>query len=127
MLKMEVKQLLPIFIGYTRSFWFGILPALLTLVDVLMKSVTDDSLTPVASSIATIIGWVFGWTADEIFGFMAVISPIYALIVAQQRSGITRPYVASPQGHKTEDAAILVKNVLPPAAPHVEAMVRRAI
>ena len=34
-------------------------------------------------------------TGESVAGFMKAISPLYALIVAQQRSGITRPYTAS--------------------------------
>lgn len=34
-------------------------------------------------------------TGDDIALFMKTIAPVYALIVAHQRSGLTRPYTAS--------------------------------
>jgi|GEM_PF-2270809 len=125
---MQVKELLPIFILNTRSFWLGIAPALLTLIDVMVAwGAGDPSATPVATALAAILGWAFGWTADQIHDVMVVIAPIYALIVAQQRSGITRPYAARPAASAGKPAAVLVKDVDPVVAPVVRDVVADAV
>ena len=108
---MQAKELLPIWILNTKSFWLGIAPALLTLVDVMFAAATSGDVTPVASTIATILGWAFGWTPEQVFGAMKLMAPLYALIVAQQRSGITRPYASTPTAAGEKPAAVIVKHV----------------
>lgn len=83
----------PIFIGVTRSFWFGIVPALLTALDMLFSSFGADGATgPFAGLLTFVAGQFFGWTPEQVQGTMQALAPIYALIVAQQRAGAARPY-----------------------------------
>lgn len=125
---METKTLRPIFIMKTRSFWLGIAPALLTILDVMFAAATGDaSATPVASAISTVLGWAFGWTPEQIFGVMKALAPIYAFIVAQQRSGITRPYAATPAAENEKPAAVLVKDVKAAAVEAVRNEVGEAV
>lgn len=92
----SVKTITPILITRTRSFWLGIVPAGLTLVDIIAGAVSDGTAEPIAASIAAIFGPVFGITAAEVHAFMLAVAPLCALIVAHQRSGLARPYTTSP-------------------------------
>lgn len=95
----------PIFFAWTRSFWLGIFPALLTGIDLLLV-LTADSATagPVAAVLSALLavpaalpglGWLAA-TPDQVGAFMQAMAPIYALIVGQQRSGAARPYTLDP-------------------------------
>lgn len=87
----------PIFIAKTRSFWLGIVPAVLTLIDVAFQALTAEGSEPVANAMAMILSAVgFDVTGDQIAGFMRALAPLYALIVAQQRAGVSRPYTVDP-------------------------------
>nr|WP_111300390.1 hypothetical protein [Paracoccus saliphilus] len=88
----SIKTVAPILITRTRSFWFGILPAVLTGIDVLARSVTDGTSEPIAGAIALVLSPITGLTAEDVHSFMVAIAPIFALIVAQQRGGLSRPY-----------------------------------
>ncbi|MEG4645205.1 hypothetical protein VB636_20970 [Paracoccus sp. APAP_BH8] len=90
------KTIAPIFIGKTRSFWLGIFPAVLTLIDVIVRAFTEAGQEPVAAAISAVLGQIFGWTPDQIHSAMVALAPIYALIVAQQRAGLARPYTIHP-------------------------------
>ena len=91
-----IKVIAPIAFWKTRSFWFGWFPAALTLVDTAMQAVDTPAAVPVANAIAAPLALIgLDVTGESVAGFMKAISPLYALIVAQQRSGITRPYTAS--------------------------------
>ena len=46
----SIKTIAPILITKTRSFWLGILPASLTLVDVIAGSVSNGSSEPIAGA-----------------------------------------------------------------------------
>jgi len=92
----SIKTIVPIFIGKTRSFWLGILPALLTLIDVIVRAFTEGSNEPVAWALSAMLGALFGWTPEQIHNFMVAIAPVCALIVAQQRAGLARPYTLKP-------------------------------
>lgn len=124
---MQAKELLPIWILNTKSFWLGIAPALLTLLDVMFAAATSGDVTPVASTIATVLGWAFGWTPEQVFGGMKLLAPIYALIVAQQRSGITRPYASTPTVANEKPAAVIVKHVEQQATAAVKGAVNDAL
>lgn len=87
-----VKTIVPIFIAKTRSFWLGIVPAALTLIDVMFQVFTTEGNEPVAAAIAAILGPVTSWTPDQIASFMKGMAPLYAFIIAQQRGGLSRPY-----------------------------------
>ncbi|RRH70040.1 hypothetical protein [Falsigemmobacter faecalis] len=88
----------PIFIGRTRSFWLGILPALLIVLDVvtwLAAAVfSDPQLVP---PVATLAGWMLGLDVVVIEEWMLRMSPLFALIIAQQRAGSARPYTLDPR------------------------------
>ena len=92
----DIKTVAPIFIAKTRSFWLGIVPAALTLIDVIAGAASDGSAEPIAGALAAIIGPLTGITAESIHSFMLAVAPLCALIVAHQRSGLSRPYTASP-------------------------------
>jgi len=92
----SIKTIAPILITKTRSFWLGIVPAVLTLIDIIAGAVSDGTAEPIAASIAAIFGPVFGVTAAEVHAFMLAVAPLCALIVAHQRSGLARPYTTSP-------------------------------
>lgn len=78
----------PIFFGITRSFWFGVVPALLVLADIAVALAQDGTVGPVADLIATITGC----SADTATAILRGVGALAALIVAQQRSGSARPY-----------------------------------
>lgn len=92
----SIKTIAPILIARTRSFWLGIVPATLTLIDVIARTVSDGSAEPIAGALAAILGPIFGATAEGIHGFMLAVAPLCALVVAHQRSGLARPYTTSP-------------------------------
>jgi len=98
----NAKTIAPILITKTRSFWLGIVPASLTLVDVIAGSVSNGTSEPIAGAIAALTGPVFGISADGVHRFMLAIAPLCALIVAHQRRGISRPYTASPSNERAE-------------------------
>ena len=88
----SIKTIAPILITRTRSFWLGIVSAGLTLVDIIAGAVSDGTAEPIAA----IFGPVFGITAAEVHAFMRAVALLCALIVAHQRSGLTRLYTTSP-------------------------------
>ena len=95
-------DILPIFIGYTRSFWFGILPIVLVLIDTLSSlSSNPDAIRPVSAALAYILGLFFVVTAEQIEAAMHALLPLYGLVIAQQRSGMSkgtvRPYSMDPK------------------------------
>lgn len=97
-----IKVIKPIAFWKTRSFWFGWFPAALTLLDTAMQVVDTPAAVPVANAIAAPLALIgLDVTGESVAGFMKAISPLYALIVAQQRSGITRPYTASAAKEQT--------------------------
>jgi len=98
----------PIFFAWTKSFWLGLFPALLTIVDVgfTMFSNTETSM-PIATVVAAFIGvfsnlFSMGWaiTAEMVHGFMTNLAPLYAMIVGYQRMHAARPYTIDPRALK---------------------------
>ncbi len=92
----------PIFFAWTRSFWLGIFPALLTAMDIAFQIFGDPATSaPVAAALAWVTGW-FGVTVqpEAIARVMQAMAPLYALIVAQQRSHAARPYTIDPRALK---------------------------
>lgn len=83
----SIKTLAPILITSTRSFWLCIVPAGLTLIDIIAGAVSDCTAEPIAA----IFGPVFGVTAAEAHAFMLAVAPLCALIVAHQQSGLAAP------------------------------------
>lgn len=86
--------MLPIFIGWTRSFWLGIFPALLIGLDVAVQLAAvvfaDPELVP---PVAWLAGWMLGLDPIEVQGWMLRMSPLFA----QQRAGAARPYTLDPR------------------------------
>lgn len=119
---MEVKSLPPVFFARTRSFWLGILPLALTLLDSLFAVGSSGAGGPVADLIAA----VFGWEPETVRGWLLLISPVWGMIIAQQRSGITQPYAMTPAGEQ-QPQAILVKEVEPVKAEAVKKEVAAAV
>ena len=92
----------PIFFAWTRSFWLGIFPAILTALDIAFQIFGDPATSaPVAAALAWVVGLVGGTvTPDAIARVMQAMAPLYALIVAQQRSHAARPYTIDPRALK---------------------------
>lgn len=95
----SIKTIVPIFIGKTKSFWLGGVPAALSLLEFAIYQMQGDQAGPVAAALALILGPLFGWTADDITRWVQGIAPLYTFIVMWQRSGtagIPRPYTLNP-------------------------------
>lgn len=91
----------PIFILWTRSFWFGIAPALLVLIDISVTLIGAIAADPsIAPPIASLIGWMLGGDPVVIEGWMLRLSPVMALLIAHQRSGRSRPYTIDPRARE---------------------------
>ncbi len=84
---------MPIFIAWTRSFWLGIVPALLVLLDVAVQLGTSSVAGPVAGLIAAATGWSTSGIEDVLRGVAA----LAALLIAHQRRGHNRPYTTDPR------------------------------
>lgn len=97
----------PIFFAWTKSFWLGIFPAILTAVDVMFTMFSSaETSVPVAAVLAafiSVIGNIFqlGWviTAEGVHQFMTHLAPVYAMVVGYQRMHAARPYTIDPRGH----------------------------
>lgn len=100
------KIITPVFIAKTRSFWLGIVPAVLTLIDVAFQVFTEAGQEPVAAAISAILHPLTGWTPDQISATMRTMAPLYALIVAHQRRGLSRPYTANPATEAAVERAV---------------------
>lgn len=99
----------PIFFAWTRSFWLGIFPALLTGVDVAFRIFGDAATAaPVAAALAGALALAamipgLSWlavTPEQIMATMQAAAPLYALIVGQQRMHAARPYTIDPRAIK---------------------------
>lgn len=84
---------MPIFIAWTRSFWFGIVPALLSLLDLTVLVFTDATIGPIAGLLVT----AFGWDQVAVENIMRGVATIAGLIIAYQRRGPARPYTLDPR------------------------------
>jgi hypothetical protein len=101
----------PIFFAWTKSFWLGLFPALLTLMDLGFNMFSNaETAMPAAAVIAAFIGVFSGllswlWTipavtAEQVHQFMTNLAPIYAMIVGYQRMHAARPYTLDPRALK---------------------------
>lgn len=88
-----IKTIAPIFIGKTRSFWLGILPLVLTLANSVLASISAGG---DGGPVAALIARLFGWEPEIVKGWLLLIAPVWGLIIAQQRAGLTRPYTIDP-------------------------------
>ena len=99
----------PIFFAITRSFLFGLLPAMLTLLDAVFQAFgSAETAVPVAAMIAAVLN-TFGalpflaflqTSAEAVHQVMTALAPVYALIVGQQRMHAARPYTIDPRALK---------------------------
>lgn len=105
----EEQSRLPIFFAWTRSFWLGLFPALLTIIDTTFNLFASaDTATPVAAIISAFLNLLAGWTGlefvaatrEEVHNTMAALAPVYAMIVGYQRSHAARPYTIDPRAIK---------------------------
>ncbi len=96
----------PIFFAWTRSFWLGIFPAILTAVDVAFHIFGDAATAgPVAAALAAALALLalipgLSWlavTPEQIMATMQAAAPLYALIVGHQRMHAARPYTIDPR------------------------------
>ena len=78
----------PIFIGITRSFWLGIIPAVLVLLDIAVMLAQAGTVGPVADLMAILLPI----SAETATGLLRGAGALAALILAHQRSGSARPY-----------------------------------
>ena len=99
----------PIFFAWTRSFWLGLFPALLTIADTVFNLFASaETATPVAAVIAAfmnVLAGFTGWeflivTREEVHNTMTGLAPIYAMIVGYQRAHAARPYTIDPRAIK---------------------------
>lgn len=102
------KTILSIFVGKTKSFWLGFVPAFLVFVDFVFQQLDTPQAVPFANSIALLLQ-VFGFegTGEDINTWLRGIAPIYvAVTIMWQRRGINRPYEMTP-GKVKEVTAIV--------------------
>jgi hypothetical protein len=99
----------PIFFAWTRSFWLGIFPALLTAVDMAFHIFGDPATAgPIAAALAALLSAAalipgLSWltvTPEQITATMQAAAPLYALIVGQQRMHAARPYTLDPRARE---------------------------
>ena len=98
----------PIFFAVTKSFLLGLLPAILTLIDVLFSLASSaETATPIAVVIAAFLNVLSGLpamdflavTREQVHETMTQLAPIYAMIVGYNRAHAARPYTIHPVGH----------------------------
>lgn len=104
----EDPSRIPIFFAVTKSFLLGLLPALLTLADVIFNLFSStDTATPIAAVIAAFMNVLSGLpaldflavTREQVHSTMTGLAPIYAMIVGYNRAHAARPYTIHPVGH----------------------------
>lgn len=92
----------PIFFAWTRSFWLGIFPAILTALDIAFQIFGDPA---TSAPVAAALGWVMGLVGlevqpDAIARVMQAMAPLYAMIVGYERMHAARPYTIDPRALK---------------------------
>lgn len=90
----------PIFFAWTRSFWLGLLPILAIFADVVAQvlgMLGDATLGP---PVAGLIASLLGYDAAEVEAVMLKLTPVFAIVIAQQRAGASRPYTIDPRALK---------------------------
>ena len=99
----------PIFFAWTKSFWLGLFPALLTIADTIFNLFSSaETAAPVAAVIAAFLNTASGlpWldflavTPEAVHSFMTGLAPLYAMIVGYQRMHAARPYRTDPRAIK---------------------------
>ena len=86
----------PIFFAWTRSFWLGVFPAILALLDLLIAASQSDTVGPVAE----LISLATGWDTQTCETILRAAGSLGAIIVAHQRRGENRPYTTDPRALK---------------------------
>lgn len=96
-----IKTIAPIFILKTRSFWLGIFPLLLTALDTFFTSLSADG---DGGPLVQMLAQLPDYDPSEIRGFLLAVTPLWGLIIAQQRGGfggaIPRSYTMDPEKEK---------------------------
>ena len=95
-----MKTIAPIFIAKTRSFWLGIVPLILTLLDSVFASIGEGG---DGGPVANLIAAAVGADPENVRGWLLLIAPVWGLVIAQQRAGLSRPYTMNPA---TETAVV---------------------
>ena len=94
----------PIFFAWTRSFWLGIFPALLTAIDMAFlifgSAETAGPIAAILAAMLSMLPLVGTITAEDVTATMQALAPLYALIVGQQRMHAARPYTIDPRALK---------------------------
>ena len=96
-----IKTIAPIFILKTQSFWLGIFSLLMTAIDTMFASLTAGG---AGGPLAQMLAQLLGYDPAEIRGLLLAVTPLWGLIIAQQRGGfggaIPRPYTMDPAKEK---------------------------
>jgi hypothetical protein len=80
----------PIFFAWTRSFWFGLLPAIALTINVVVSLASESALHgPLVNLLLTLFP---SWDVVLIESALQIAAPLTAIIVAQQRAHAARPY-----------------------------------
>ena len=83
----------PIWIFWTRSFWFGVFPAIIAALGFISQLLGPERVGAVAAAIAAI----FGWPVDTVEAIIRGLGAASAFVVAYQRGGAGRPYTLDPR------------------------------
>lgn len=105
------RTIIPIFFAKTRSFWLGIVPGVMTGIDVAFQTLASEDSGPVADALAMVLNAAGAPVSGEMIATtMQRLAPLYLLIFAQQRgtfSGkLPRPYTADPAVEKAVVQAV---------------------
>lgn len=79
-----IKTIAPIFILKTRSFWLGIFPLLLTVLDTFFTSLSASG---DGGLLVQTLAQLLSYDPSEIRGVLLAVTPLWGLIIAQQRGG----------------------------------------
>lgn len=95
-LPVEGRPVTPIAIWKTKSFWFGWVPAALTLLDTTFQLIDTPAAVPVANSVSMVLSPFVDVSGEDITLFMKGLAPLYAFVIGYQRRGVNQPYTMNP-------------------------------
>lgn len=99
------RVIAPVTLWKTKSFWLGIFPLLLTLLETLFAQAGTGG------PLVDLLTLVTGSDAATVQAFLLKITPIWGLIIAWQRggwgSGVPRPYTLDPKKEEAVKEAIV--------------------
>jgi hypothetical protein len=87
---------MPIFIAWTKSFWFGLVPALLNLMDLTVELLTPATIGPIAAFLKA----SFGWEQETCENVLRGVATLTTAFVMYQRRGRNQPYTLDPRATK---------------------------